>query len=599
MANAQSLSINTDGSSANASALLDVKSTVKGVIIPRMTRAQRDAIASPATGLMIFQLAPDSTGLYYYNGIAWTWLLANSNADSLAWRTGGNNGLVDANNFIGTKDNVPFNIRVNNQRSGRIDITSGNTFFGYQNGISITAGINSTAFGFNALISSSTGNNNTALGYRALNANTTADDNTAIGTDALFSNTTGTLNTATGFYSLRNNTLGNNNTAFGTTALYFNTTAGNNTAMGYQALYSQAFSNGNTAWNSENTAIGNQALYSNHPTSNSNGYFNSAVGSQSLYNNTTGANNTALGYQSLFSNNTGGGNSAIGVFALFSTTSGSNNTAFGGNALYTNTGDGNTAVGTLSLYLNTSGSYGTAVGLHALYNNTVAFGNTALGYSAGDYFDNGDFNTFIGENAYANAAGYTNSTLLGYSAAMTASNQLRIGNAAVSSIGGQVGWTTLSDARFKKNVKDDVHGLDFILQLKPVTYTMDVTGLNNFIGKDKAAGLLGTNSVLNKINTGVSQSVTEKEQIVYSGFLAQEVEKAAKKLGYSFSGVDAPKNDKDFYGLRYAEFTVPLVKAIQEQEQMIDQQQLEIIKQQQQINALTKKVEQLVKLNKQ
>lgn len=84
----QSLSVNTDGSNAAASAMLDVKSTTKGLLIPRMSRTERDAIASPATGLLIFQNAPDSIGYYYYNGSAWTWLLANSNADSMAWRTG-------------------------------------------------------------------------------------------------------------------------------------------------------------------------------------------------------------------------------------------------------------------------------------------------------------------------------------------------------------------------------------------------------------------------------------------------------------------------------------------------------------------------------
>ncbi|HNJ29649.1 MAG TPA: hypothetical protein PLQ40_11885, partial [Ferruginibacter sp.] len=52
---AQSLAINTDGSSANASALLDVKSTTKGILIPRMTKTEKNAIASPATGLLIYQ----------------------------------------------------------------------------------------------------------------------------------------------------------------------------------------------------------------------------------------------------------------------------------------------------------------------------------------------------------------------------------------------------------------------------------------------------------------------------------------------------------------------------------------------------------------
>jgi hypothetical protein len=51
---------------------------------------------------------------------------------------------------------------------------------------------------------------------------------------------------------------------------------------------------------------------------------------------------------------------------------------------------------------------------------------------------------------------------------------------------------------------------------------------------------------------------------VYSGFIAQEVESAAISLGYDFSGVDSPETPNGFYGLRYAEFTVPLVKAVQE-----------------------------------
>ena len=49
--------------------------------------------------------------------------------------------------------------------------------------------------------------------------------------------------------------------------------------------------------------------------------------------------------------------------------------------------------------------------------------------------------------------------------------------------------------------------------------------------------------------------------------MAQEVEQAAKELGYEFNGVDEPKNDGDHYGLRYAMFVVPLVKAVQELEQ--------------------------------
>ena len=79
---AQSLAINTDGSNANASALLDVKSTAKGVLVPRMSRTERDAIASPATGLVVFQ-TDGTAGFYYYTGAAWRlispWVFSGTN----------------------------------------------------------------------------------------------------------------------------------------------------------------------------------------------------------------------------------------------------------------------------------------------------------------------------------------------------------------------------------------------------------------------------------------------------------------------------------------------------------------------------------------
>jgi hypothetical protein len=73
---AQSVAINTDGSAANASALLDIKSTAKGLLIPRMTTAQRTAIAAPAKGLIVFDIT--TNGLWFNNGTAWNALSSGS-----------------------------------------------------------------------------------------------------------------------------------------------------------------------------------------------------------------------------------------------------------------------------------------------------------------------------------------------------------------------------------------------------------------------------------------------------------------------------------------------------------------------------------------
>jgi len=64
-------------------------------------------------------------------------------------------------------------------------------------------------------------------------------------------------------------------------------------------------------------------------------------------------------------------------------------------------------------------------------------------------------------------------------------------------------------------------------------------------------------------------AIAEKENILYSGFSAQQVEEVAKAIGYNFDGVHKPQTAHDLYSLSYAEFVVPLVKAVQEQQAMI------------------------------
>ncbi len=91
----------------------------------------------------------------------------------------------------------------------------------------------------------------------------------------------------------------------------------------------------------------------------------------------------------------------------------------------------------------------------------------------------------------------------------------------------------------------------FIRLLRPVTYNVDVSAISSWLDPAQAA-------VMDR------NAVSRKESVIYTGFIAQEVESAAKQVSYDFSGVTAPQSDKDVYGLRYSEFVVPLVKAVQE-----------------------------------
>ncbi|MBL0144781.1 MAG: hypothetical protein IPP48_02510 [Chitinophagaceae bacterium] len=117
----QSLAINNDGSVANNSAILDVKSTTKGLLIPRMSKVQRTAITSPSTGLLIYQNAPDSTGFYYYDGASWQWL-STANDNNNNWKLTGNSGTQPYLNFLGTSDLSNLTIKTNN--ADRVSVTT-------------------------------------------------------------------------------------------------------------------------------------------------------------------------------------------------------------------------------------------------------------------------------------------------------------------------------------------------------------------------------------------------------------------------------------------------------------------------------------------
>ena len=70
-----------------ASSLLEMQSTTKGMLIPRMTKTQRDAIAAPATGLMIYQ-TNNTPGFYYYDGSTWKQMAPPTVNKSLSNLTG-------------------------------------------------------------------------------------------------------------------------------------------------------------------------------------------------------------------------------------------------------------------------------------------------------------------------------------------------------------------------------------------------------------------------------------------------------------------------------------------------------------------------------
>ena len=442
----------------DASAILEVSSTLKGLLLPRMTKTQRDAIASPAIGLLIYQ-TNSTRGFYMYNGSVWTAvtpLRATTTLNNLAVNTAINQSLVPG---------VPN------------DIDLGSALYGWRNlfvtgkiGVATNTpmavlDVNGDAL-INGLVIGRGGGNDTsnvAVGFKTLLVNNSQyNGNTAVGSEALMRNTTGYLNTSNGYKALSNNDEGYGNTASGVNALFSNTT----------------------------------------------GFYNVACGLSALSNNKTGGHNTVSGAVSMFNNTSGTGNTASGLLCMFNNTQGSNNTAIGNQAMYT---------------------------------NTVGYNNTAIGI----YAD-------------VSHVSLKNTTALGASAIVNTNNKVRIGNSTVTIVESAVGSWTTSDGRFKNNITEEVKGLEFINLLRPVVYNFDSKKYERFVMQN-----FSENRIAERL-MGMEEDLAKATAIRRSGFIAQEVLEAAKKVGYDYNGVHIPETPTDNFSLSYEKLVVPLVKAVQE-----------------------------------
>ena len=233
------------------------------------------------------------------------------------------------------------------------------------------------------------------------------------------------------------------------------------------------------------------------------------------------ANLTSFGIEA-GANNTSGGinNTAVGVESLRDNVSADSITSVGYGALR------NTVVGS-----------NTALGFEAAAANRTGVGNTAVGTKALRFLSEGDHNTAIGRLSGNTATG-NNNTTIGYDAQVAngvISNQVRIGNTAITLIAGQVGFTNASDRRFKDDIKNSGLGLDFLKTIRPVSY---------FRKND------------------------ENKKTEY-GFIAQELEQALIDAGDKNNAIISI-SDKGMYGVRYNDFISITIKAVQEQQSLIE-----------------------------
>ncbi len=478
--------------------------------------------ASGATGYPLFQVVDDDGSETHFKV-----------------QSGTGNVEIGAGSDLITKTSGTSNVKLGVNAGDAITAnTNYNVLIGDEAGTALNGGDSNVAIGFEALASEDAHGRNTAIGYEALkNLNAGIDGYTvAVGDRAGTGLTTGLYNTLIGAVAGASLTEGGRNVAIGLQALDGDSHGSGSIAIGVNALTAQDF---DSATNAYNVAIGDSA--------------GTVL--------TTGIQNTMLGGLAGAYATTTDGSTFVGHKAA----QGINGTKLTGNL--------NTVVGyEAGLIMQGACTENTILGAYAADNLTTGNANTFLGtYVATDGTVTGDNNTCVGHAAGAALTSGDNHLFLGHDAGRSGSpggnytsenNNIVLGNGSIAEAHIQVDWTVASDQRDKTDFTALDLGLDFVKALAPVTYKWD----KRFNYGDKTADDYDLNAQ--------TPDGTHKEDWLDVGFKAQEVQALEEAAGYTTA---AKKNltistsgDGKQMGIQYSKFIPILVKAIQEQNALIE-----------------------------
>jgi hypothetical protein len=251
---------------------------------------------------------------------------------------------------------------------------------------------------------------------------------------------------------------------------------------------------------------------------------------------TTSDENTFLGNLAGTAVTTGADNTFVGSEAGDGTDDGAENVAVGKSSLSGNCGNGNVAIG------------------HAAALATTASYNTCIGVSAGSALTSGGNNLILGKDAGLTGSPGGNLT--------NDADKIELGDENIAEAHIQVDWTVASDQRDKTDFTALDLGLDFVKALAPVTYKWDK---RSKYGDKKADGY--------DLNAQTPDG-THKEDWLDIGFKAQEVQTLEEAAGYKAADKKnltvSTSSDGKQLGLQYSKFVPILVKAIQEQNALIE-----------------------------
>ena len=455
-AKAQNVGIGT--ATPDASAVLDLTSTGKGMLVPRMTAAQRAAIASPANGLLVYQ-TNGFFGFWYNGGTATTphWVYLDPNGDNLGNHTATQALNLQGNALIGMGGSIGTAVGLGVRADGGLNIgqnaPGNNILLGYQSGQALTTGSQNQFAGYQSGLANTTGSFNQFDGYQSGRTNQSGDQNLFSGYTSGQANTTGSDNLFVGFQSGQANTQGQENHFVGYKSGYNSTTGSFNQFEGNQSGFSNStgFNNLFSGYGSgSRNTVGhdNQFVGYLSGASNQGGNFNYFSGNQSGQANVSGDNNHFSGYQSGLSNVDGSLNHFVGYQSGMANTSGDQNHFDGYKSGLINTlGYQNLFVGFQSGANNTLGSNNQFIGYNSGVINSLGNQNLFVGYQSGAGNTTGSNNWAFGYNAGPNTNNLTNAGALGYNAVVSQSNSLVLGGTGPDAVKVGIG-TTAPRGRF-------------------------------------------------------------------------------------------------------------------------------------------------------
>ena len=454
------------------------------------------------------------------------------------------------------------------------DTTNGSIYTHDVSGTDSTAARN-TAYGLTTLDAITTGDDNTVMGHAAGTALQDGVENVAIGTNSMAAATSGSQNTCLGHNSgaaLSSGsgynvllghgagasiTSGNRNIAIGVSSMDGFDTETHNLGIGISAL------GGSVAGGEYNVAIGNYALSSltsadanvavgyeagKAITGGSDGVV--AIGYQAGVALTDCSSSVFIGYQAGDGHDDEDHNIGIGRHALGGSVAGGEYNvcigSYAGDAI--TSGDSNTIVGYNCGGSVTTGFENTLIGQESGTAITEGRDNVCIGEYSASNLTTGDFNVNVGNNTTTDGVDAQHQITMGYGIGSNGDNNFtfgKSGNRVYNNFSSNASWTRSSDERKKQNIKDDNLGLNFINELRPVTFQWKPS---NEFPKE-----WDEYNEENQMDT----------DIVMHGLIAQEVKSALDKAGVDTFG-GWTENKDGMQNISREMFVFPLINAVRE-----------------------------------